>query len=153
MPSMRADWIIPDWPAPAQVRALSTTRTGGVSVGVYASFNLGEHVGDAPAAVAENRRRLLTTPGLDMEPCWLRQVHGARVLHLNGGAPAEPADGAVTQSRAEACVIMAADCLPVLFCDRVGTTVAATHAGWRGMSAGVLEATVAAMAVDRKSVV
>ncbi len=141
---MRAEWLRPDWPAPAQVRALSTTRAGGVSEGVYASLNLGEHVADAPAAVAENRRRLQAEIGTT-HPRWLAQVHGTRVASLGGAAVKEPADASVTAKAGEACVIMTADCLPVLFCDRSGTEVGAAHAGWRGLSAGVLETTVAAM--------
>jgi len=142
---MHAEWITPDWPAPTGVRAVSTTRTGGVSVGVYASLNLGQHVGDAVAAVAENRRRLSAALKIGKEPCWLRQVHGTRVAYLEGTPVDEPADAAVTGARDEACVIMTADCLPVLFCDAEGTRVAAAHAGWRGLAAGVLEATVKAM--------
>lgn len=142
---MPADWILPDWPAPAWVRAVSTTRFGGVSKGVYASLNFGQHVGDDPAAVTENRRRLVSSLGLEQEPGWLKQVHGTSVARLTGGPVLEPADAAMTTERGKACVIMTADCLPVLFCGRTGTQVAAAHAGWRGLSAGVLEATIAAM--------
>ncbi|HEV2110974.1 MAG TPA: peptidoglycan editing factor PgeF [Gammaproteobacteria bacterium] len=142
---MHAEWIRPDWPAPARVHAVSTTRDGGVSTGVYASLNLGQHVGDEPAAVAENRRRLLAALGLADEPRWLEQVHGKRVARLEGEAVPEPADAAATDVSGEACVIMTADCLPVLFCDTSGTRVAAAHAGWRGLAAGVLEASVRAM--------
>ncbi len=145
---MLNDWIIPDWPVPHNVRALSTTRTGGVSTGVYASFNLGAHVGDDSAAVVENRRRLRETLGLPHEPCWLHQVHDARVVRLEGAAITESADAAVSSKAGEACVVMTADCLPVLLCDAAGKTVAAAHAGWRGISAGVLEATVAAMQIE-----
>ena len=141
---MHAEWLHPDWPAPACVRALSTTRSGGVSTGVYSSLNLGEHVSDTPEAVAENRRRLQAEIGT-AHPRWLAQVHGTRVVALEGSAVKEPADASVTSKAGEACVIMTADCLPVLFCDRAGTRVGAAHAGWRGLSAGVLEATVAAM--------
>lgn len=170
---MRGEWIVPDWPAPAKVRAMSTTRLGGVSTGVYASLNLGLHVGDAAESVAENRQRLRAELDLHKEPHWLKQTHSAHVAtigHLKntlspaavgergrvrgsaqatqaGNLDATAADAAITQSTDEVCAIMTADCLPVLFCDRAGTTVAAAHAGWRGMSAGVLEATVAAMAV------
>lgn len=142
---MQADWIRPEWPAPACVRAVSTTRGGGVSRGVYASLNLGQHVGDDMAAVIENRRRLVSAFRLLHEPRWLKQVHGVAVAQLAGRAPDAPADAAVTGIAGEACAIMTADCLPVLFCDQAGTRVAAAHAGWRGLSAGVLEATVAAM--------
>ncbi|MGH8283762.1 MAG: peptidoglycan editing factor PgeF [Gammaproteobacteria bacterium] len=142
---MRNDWIIPDWPVPVNVRAVSTTRTGGVSKGVYASLNLGQHVGDDAGAVAENRRYLMSALNLHREPHWLKQVHGARIVRLDSAAIAEPFDAAVTQSLDAACVILTADCLPVLFCDRAGKTVAAAHAGWRGLAAGVLETSIAAM--------
>jgi len=142
---MHADWIVPDWPAPGRVRAVSTTRHGGVSKGPYSSLNLGQHVGDDPAAVAENRRRLMETLGLKQEPRWLQQVHGTRVASLEGVPVAEAADAAVTARAGEACVIMTADCLPVLFSDRKGMKVGAAHTGWRGLSAGVLQATVKAL--------
>ena len=142
---MHADWIRPDWPAPARVRAVSTTRGGGVSSGSYASLNLGQHVGDAPASVIENRRRLVTTLGLRHEPRWLTQVHGTAVARLMGAPVSAPADAAVTGMAGEACSVMTADCLPVLFCDRTGTKVGAAHAGWRGLAAGVLEAAVQVM--------
>jgi YfiH family protein len=139
-----ADWIVPDWPAPGNVRALSTTRQGGVSTGPFATLNLGEHVGDAAEAVAENRRRLQQEIGA-AQPRWLRQVHGTGVAKLEGAPVSEAADAAVTGKRGEACLIMTADCLPVLFADEAGTQVGAAHAGWRGLSTGVLEATLAAM--------
>ncbi len=149
---MRADWITPDWPALPRVRAVATTRSGGVSAGVYASLNLGRHVGDAPDHVAENRRRLSAALDLHREPRWLRQVHGSRIADLNGDGITGPADGAVTRSPGEVCAIMTADCMPVLFCDRAGTTVAAAHAGWRGLVAGVLEATATAMQVPPQEI-
>jgi polyphenol oxidase len=138
--------IVPDWPAPAGVRAAMSTRRGGVSQGPYASLNLG-HGGDDPGCVAENRRRLRQALGLEREPGWLRQVHGTRVAEL--GAPAPPdgveADASFTTTAGMACAVMVADCLPVLFCDERATVVAAAHAGWRGLAAGVLEATVRAL--------
>lgn len=145
---MPADWILPEWPVPARVRAVSTTRFGGVSKGAYASLNFGDHVGDDPRAVTENRRRLVSTLGLKQEPAWLKQVHGTRIAHLFGTQVQEPADAAVTSKPGLACTVMTADCLPVLFCDRAGTRVAAAHAGWRGLCAGVLEAAIAAMGKD-----
>lgn len=144
-PRMANDWITPDWPAPTNVRTVSTTRAGGVSAGVYTSFNLGQHVGDDPRAVAENRRHLRTVLGLRREPRWLKQIHGNRIALLTGSHVAEESDSAVTQYVHEACVVMTADCLPVLFCDRAGKIVAAAHAGWRGLAASVLEATISAM--------
>lgn len=142
---MSVELIRPEWPAPANVFAVSTTRGGGVSKGVYASFNLGSHAGDDSAAVAENRRRLLKALKFEQEPFWLKQVHGTRVARLDGHPVDEPADAAVSGVPQQACVVMTADCMPVLFCDRAGSIVAAAHAGWRGLSAGVLETTLAAM--------
>ncbi|MDR2787951.1 MAG: peptidoglycan editing factor PgeF [Candidatus Accumulibacter sp.] len=140
------DWIVPGWPAPAGVGSLATTRRGGVSIGVYAALNLGEHVGDDPAAVAVNRE--IVRRRIGARTVWLRQVHGARVIDAAACAGSFPpeADAAFTRQAGVACAVMTADCLPVLFCDVDGTVVAAAHAGWRGLLAGVLEATVAAMA-------
>ena len=142
---MQDDFIRPDWPAPRNIRALSTTRSGGVSAGRYASLNLGEHVGDFPQAVAANRARLHRSLGHAM-PRWLQQVHGVRVAR-DGDVTHAPADAGVTRRHDVACAIMTADCLPVIFCDRAGTTVGAAHAGWRGLAAGVLEATLDSMGV------
>ena len=128
------------------MQALSTTRPGGVSRGAYASFNLGEHVGDLPASVAVNRAQLQQILGT-AQPHWLRQVHGIYVTQLDTAPAREAADAAIAMEAGRACVVMTADCLPVLFCDRAGTRVAAAHAGWRGLSAGVLEATVKGMGV------
>lgn len=140
--------ILPDWPAPPGVRAASTTRTGGSSDHEYRSLNLGAHVGDEPGAVARNRRRLLDACGLDTEPCWLRQEHGIGVVELGGSLPPAPAaDASVARSPGPVCVVLTADCLPVLFADRQGRAVAAAHAGWRGLAAGVLRATVEGMGV------
>jgi YfiH family protein len=133
--------IVPDWPAPPHVKSLMTTREGGVSGASWASFNLGDHVGDDPLHVAANRARLRQQ--LPAEPGWLRQVHSARVVEA--GAGLLEADAAFTRQRGNVCVVLTADCLPVLFCDRAGSVVAAAHAGWRGLTDGVLEATVAAM--------
>ena len=137
-------WLDVDWPAPPNVRAISTLRTGGVSVGAFASLNLGAHVGDEPAAVAENRRRLKMALQLDADPLWLNQVHGVDVVTADArtDCTAPTADASVCKVRGRACVIMTADCLPVLFCDREGTRVGAAHAGWRGLASGVLGATV-----------
>ncbi|HET7922483.1 MAG TPA: peptidoglycan editing factor PgeF [Gammaproteobacteria bacterium] len=144
---MLSDWILPDWPAPSNVLATSTTRHGGVSTGACASLNLGTHVGDDPDAVKENRRRARDALQLVREPCWLRQVHGTCVARPDDEAHIEPADAALTRHSGRACVILTADCLPVLLCDRAGTTVAAVHCGWRSLSAGVLENTVHAMQI------
>ncbi len=132
----------PDWPAPSGVNSLMTTREGGVSGAPWTSFNLGDHVGDDPGHVASNRARLRQK--LPAEPGWLRQVHSARVVAL--GLEFNPeADAAFTHQKDQVCAVLTADCLPVLFCDRAGSVVAAAHAGWRGLAHGVLEATVAAM--------
>ncbi len=117
---------------------------GGVSRGAYASLNLGAHVGDLPVSVAANRAKLQLSLGT-ARPRWLSQVHGTRAAVLDGMPVREPADAALAATPGEACVVMTADCLPVIFCDAAGTRVAAAHAGWRGLSAGVLEATVQAM--------
>ncbi|MBN0978154.1 peptidoglycan editing factor PgeF [Pseudomonas hygromyciniae] len=131
------DWLIPDWPAPAGVKACVTTRAGGVSLAPFDSLNLGDHVEDSPEAVLENRRRL--TAAFDIQPAWLRQVHGVVVVEADPGQIAE-ADGSWTDTPGIACTAMTADCLPALFCNKAGTRVAAAHAGWRGLAAGVLEA-------------
>lgn len=144
-------FIIPDWPAPPTVRALITTRRGGVSRGVYTSLNLGDHVGDDPQAVADNRA--LVSSRARARPLWLKQVHGTRVVDAAACLSSDPegvpeADAAMTRQLGVACAVMTADCLPVIFCDRAGTVVAAAHAGWRGLLDGVLEATIASMAVS-----
>lgn len=143
---IEADWIVPDWPAPARVRSLVTTRQGGVSRPPYASLNLGDHVGDDPLAVAANRQKL--GQNLPAEPRWLNQVHGTVVVDAASALASSPvltADAAFSRASAVVCAVLTADCLPVLFCDRAGSVVAAAHAGWRGLQAGVLEQTVAAM--------
>ncbi len=140
-------FMLPDWPAPPRVRAIATTRGGGVSVGRCASLNLADHVGDDCAAVAENRRRLSVAAGLPGAPAWLRQVHGADVWDLDRGDPAHPVDAAYTRQPGRVCAILSADCLPVLFASERGDIVAAAHAGWRGLAAGVLEAAVRSLAV------
>ena len=136
----------PAWPAPAHVGAAMSQRAGGVSQGPYAALNLGVAVGDEPAAVAENRARF--SAALGARPVWLRQVHGVNVLRLHAGGdttPPESADAACTTDVGVACTVQAADCMPVLFTLRDGSAVAAAHAGWRGLAAGVLEATVRAL--------
>jgi YfiH family protein len=140
----RIELIRPDWPAPAAVRACSTTRVGGVSRGTWAGLNLGDHVEDDPRAVAENRRLLSRELALPGEPAWLAQVHGTRIRLPE--SPDACADACFEDRPGHVCVVMTADCLPVLFCNAAGTRVAAAHAGWRGLLAGVLEQTVAAFA-------
>ena len=133
------DWLTPDWPAPACVKACVTTRGGGVSLAPFDSLNLGDHVEDQPAAVAHNRAVL--TSRLGIQPAWLKQVHGIDVVQATP-AQVQQADASWSNTPGVACTIMTADCLPALFCNRSGTQVAAAHAGWRGLAAGVLEATV-----------
>jgi YfiH family protein len=135
--------IIPDWPAPKNVRSLQTTRSGGVSVDPYASFNLGGHVGDVPQAVAHNRQQLAGF--MPSEPVWLQQVHGTVVVDAGAAGCLPQADAALTRHRGAVCVVMTADCLPVLLCDESGTVVGVAHAGWKGLAAGVIESTVQAM--------
>lgn len=135
--------IHPDWPAPANVRALQTTRLGGISAAPYDSLNLGAHVGDAPLAVARNRQSL--SPLMPGEPVWLEQVHGTAVVNADLASCAPRADAAVARQRGSVCVVMTADCLPVLLCDAAGMVVGAAHAGWKGLATGVIEATVQAM--------
>ena len=140
--------LVPDWPAPLTVRAAFTLRAGGVSAAPYDSLNVAAHVGDQPACVADNRRRLRTQLRLPAEPAWLEQVHGSAVLDLDAEShPARPADAVFTRRANRVCVVQVADCMPVLFASRDGSVVAAAHAGWRGLSGGVLEATVARLEV------
>ena len=138
-----SDWLLPDWPAPASVRACVTTCAGGVSLAPFASLNLGDHVDDDPAAVAANRRLLVDRLGC--RPAWLQQVHSPDVVEADP-AQVPTADASWTATPGTACSVLTADCLPALFCDRAGTRVAAAHAGWRGLAGGVLENTVAALA-------
>ncbi|HEY4367215.1 MAG TPA: peptidoglycan editing factor PgeF [Steroidobacteraceae bacterium] len=142
-------WITPDWPAPPNVRAAASLRTGGISTGPFASLNLAAHVGDDSEAVRENRRRLRAALNLPSEPTWLNQVHGSEVVEAVLQPASEPltADAAYATTPGAVCAVMTADCLPVLFCNREGTRVAAAHAGWRGLAGGVLTATVVALDV------
>ena len=172
-----ADWITPDWLAPPNVRAAATLRTGGVSEGEFSSLNLGSHVGDDPAAVAENRRLVRAALELPAEPTWLNQGHGVKVVDASSSSAGDgashnavdasssnvagrdraehhpasaegatpTADASVALGAGAVCVVMTADCLPVLFCDRDGTRVGAAHAGWRGLAGGVLGATIKAL--------
>lgn len=137
--------LIPDWPAPANVKALQTTRHGGISATPYDTLNLGLHVGDDPVRVNRNRQSL--APLMPSEPVWLEQVHGVEVANADLAACRVVADASVAKQRGSVCVVMTADCLPVLLCDEDGMVVGATHAGWKGLAAGVIEATVKAMDV------
>jgi polyphenol oxidase len=143
------DWIVPDWPAARRVRALITTRAGGVSSGKYATLNLGARVGDDPQHVARNRAFLNAC--LPAEPSWLKQVHGATTIDAAQAAGTE-ADGTTTHAAGTVCAVLTADCLPVLFCDCSGGAVGIAHAGWRGLAAGIVESVVRAMDVSARSV-
>ena len=176
---MSSAWIVPDWPAPPNVRAAVSTRDGpGVSEPPFDAFNFGARCGDDPEAVAENRARLIQALSLPSEPCWLRQVHGNDVAELDGPHPDPPrqagegdervarvqggnagaasyepeADAAITRTPGVVLAILTADCLPVLFCADDDSEIAAAHAGWRGLSAGVLENTLSAMQSPRKNI-
>ena len=136
-------WIVPDWPAPPRVRALITTRSGGVSRGSYAGMNLGMRAGDAVEDVARNRARLRQS--LPAEPLWLRQMHGTTVVEADGTDGSPEADAAIARRPRTVCAVLTADCLPLLLCDEEATVVAAAHAGWRGLSSGVIEQTLRVM--------
>jgi hypothetical protein len=144
------DWIIPDWPAPPTVCALVTTRNGGFSAGACRSMNLGQLSGDDPVLLARNQELLGAVCGV--EPLWLSQTHGTQVVVVDDAQQLAEGDAAVAARPGRAATVRIADCLPVLFCDRHGTRVAAAHAGWRGLCAGVLEATVAAMQVPPQQI-
>jgi polyphenol oxidase len=164
------EFVSPKWTVHPRVRAAFTLRSGGVSAAPFNTLNLGTHVGDDPAAVTENRRRVRAELGLPSEPAWLQQVHGARVVDLDadaaGSAPYAGvasvgvgaaaanggADAAITRRARQVCAILVADCIPVLFAARDGSAVAAAHAGWRGLAGGVLEATVAALGCEPSGV-
>lgn len=144
---MKRNWVIPQWPVNPRVRCLSTTRIGGVSLAPYDSLNLGDHVGDREEAVARNREILTREAGLEDQPVWLKQVHGTVVVDAARCQGDVEADASFTTQSGVACVVMTADCLPVLFADDAGSVVAAAHAGWRGLVDGVLEATMDALPV------
>jgi polyphenol oxidase len=150
-----SDWIVPDWPAPSNVKALFSTRTGGTgsslspSPSPFASFNLGDHVGDDPLTVKQNRDLLGRL--LPNEPRWLKQIHGTGVICVDGhdcGAPpsAPPiGDAAFSRHPRNVCAVLVADCLAILLCDRSGTMVAVIHAGWRGLAGKAIENMVSAI--------
>ncbi len=142
---MSGGWITADWPAPDTVVAGTTTRAGGVSAGVFESLNLGVHVGDDPAAVAENRGRFVAMCDLPGEPGWLTQVHGTAVS-VAGETDAAESDAAIARDPATVVAVLTADCLPILLCARSGAEVAAIHGGWRGLAAGVVTTTLSRMA-------
>lgn len=136
----KINWILPDWPAPVSVHGLTTTRSGGVSNGSYASLNLGDHVGDEPQAVSVNRQRLQEQLRLPQMPCWLQQVHSTAITQAVTASCGTIADGSISSEPGHVCAVLTADCLPILLCDKQGTHIGAVHAGWRGLAAGVIEA-------------
>ena len=146
------DWVPADWPAPASIRAGTTGRSGGLSQKGWSSLNLATHVGDDSQAVAGNRRLLREALALPAEPCWLEQVHGTTVLDLDADMPEFPveADAAFTRQSGVVCAVLTADCLPLLMTDAGGTTVAAVHAGWRGLQAGIVQRAVSEMRVPSR---
>jgi YfiH family protein len=139
------NWLVPDWPAPALVRAVTTTRQGGVSQGCYASMNPADHVDDDPVAVMANRETLQRVLDLPGQPVWLQQVHGTRVVNAATAGGSLAADAAFSSQPGVVCAVLTADCLPVLLADTASQCVAAAHAGWRGLAAGVIEQTALAM--------
>lgn len=141
-------WIVPNWPAPKWIQALTTLRSGGASVGPFQSFNLANHVNDDPAAVLKNRDFLKKQAKLPSDPIWLQQVHGTRVIHVEDFHPSDPppeADAAISTTPGKIASVLTADCLPILLCNDAGAEVAAIHAGWRGLASGIIETTVAAL--------
>ncbi|WP_439135370.1 peptidoglycan editing factor PgeF [Pseudomaricurvus sp.] len=137
-PSLPLSLICPDWPAPENVRAVITTREGGSSPAPFDSNNLALHVGDDPQTVQLNRNHLCEQVGLSLEPQWLEQVHGVKVVDAQADGLVRTADGCISRQSGLACVVMTADCLPILLCDRAGTQVAAVHAGWRSLAGGIV---------------
>jgi YfiH family protein len=151
--ALPASWLVPDWPVAPRVRAFATTREGGVSTGEFASMNLGSASGDDPAHVARNRQ--IVREHLPSMPRWMRQVHGTGVADLDRLAEdaAVVADAAAVSEPGRVAVVLTADCMPLFLADRAGRRAAVAHAGWRGMSAGVIEAAVAALGVEPADVV
>ena len=151
MSAPHPDWIAPEWPAARRVRALITTRAGGVSSNEFASLNLSARVGDDPQRVARNRAILGAC--LPAEPAWVKQVHGTVVIEAAKATPETEADGLVTRAAGAVCAVLTADCLPVLLADRTGKTVGIAHAGWRGLAAGIIENVVRAMDVPASNLI
>jgi polyphenol oxidase len=144
--SLHPDWIVPDWPAPAKVKAVVTTRAGGTSHGPYATFNLGLRTGDDPQTVATNRA--LLRRALPGDPKWLKQVHGTNVVEADELRQVPSADASIARRAGTVCAVTVADCVPVFLCDTIGTAVAVVHAGWRGLSRGLVETTVRDLRIE-----
>ena len=140
-------WLAPDWPAPANIHAATTLRTGGVSPAPYSSLNPAAHVGDAAEWVGQNRRIIKEMLDLPAEPVWLNQIHSSRAVKAVKTADLQQADAAYTDESGVVCAVLTADCLPLLVCSADGAHIAAIHAGWRGLLAGVIGNTVAAMKI------
>ena len=148
--SQNIEFITPNWPAAKSVHAATTTRIGGFSQGAWQGLNLADHVGDDVENVTRNRELLSSALHLPAEPLWLKQVHGCEVLRATGDAPVDTindtrgieCDASVTADSGRVCAVLTADCLPLLFCSNDGDCVAAAHAGWRGLAAGIIEQTV-----------
>ncbi len=138
-------WLTPDWPAPANIHAATTLRTGGVSVAPYDSLNPATHVGDDANCVRENRQRIKTMLTLPAEPVWLEQTHSSLVINAGQATTLQQADASVSNQAGVVCAVMTADCLPLLICSTDGKKIAAIHAGWRGLLAGIISNTVAAL--------
>jgi polyphenol oxidase len=145
MAFIESNWIKPDWPAPENIKAFCTTRKEGVSEGAYAHFNLAAHVDDNHLHVKKNRQLLSDALNLPVEPVWLEQVHGVHIINADTADKIPQADASFSTEKNKVCVVMTADCLPVLLCNKQGTKVAAAHAGWRGLQAGVIEASINAL--------
>ncbi len=144
--------IIPDWPAPTNIRALSTTRQGGISQPPFDSFNVGDHVNDDSHCVALNRAQLTRQENLPEDPRWLKQVHGHLVINSQQWQLGTEADAIVSQQSNHVCTIMTADCLPILLCNQQGDTVAAIHAGWRSLASGIIEQTLRSFQCDSNTI-
>jgi hypothetical protein len=151
MTALHPEWIVPEWPVPANVRAVVTTRAGGVSRGRYATLNLSERVGDEPFAVERNRSILRAA--LPHDPVWLQQVHGTDAVDAASVPALARADAAFTRNHRVVCAVLVADCMPVLLAAQTGAVVGIAHAGWRGLAGGVIENTLAAMRVPAGEVV
>jgi len=140
---MADNFLIPDWPAPAQVMSAITLRTGGCSRAPFDSNNLALHVDDNEADVQKNRHRLIDDLALPAQPLWLEQCHSTELVYVPEARQAASADGSYSDQANTVCAILTADCLPVLFCNQSGSQIAAVHAGWRGLCGGILRKAVA----------
>jgi purine-nucleoside/S-methyl-5'-thioadenosine phosphorylase / adenosine deaminase len=148
-----SDLIIPDWPAPNNIKAISTTRHGGVSQYPYTQLNLGTHVGDDPHLVSQNRAHITQSLNLPEEPRWLEQVHGTTIIESQHWQQDIKVDAIFSQQTGHVCAVMTADCLPILLCNQQGDTIAAIHAGWRGLAAGIIEKTIQKFSCEPQEII